>query len=105
MPAEPETTLMIHREDPEQEARPEPAATPVEKKTPTKMKHVRVPANEAFLHDLEELKRMMGAQTYSETIRRTVAYYVVLCELLAESRAVIVRGKNRDGREEYVTLP
>lgn len=79
-----------------------PAATAQRKRA--KMPVVRVPANDAFLRDLKALKDALGSQSYAETIRRAIAYQMVLRELMEESRAVIVRGRNPEGREEFVTL-
>jgi hypothetical protein len=65
---------------------------------------IKVPASDALLNDLEELKRMLGASTNAEAVRRIIARELLLLRAIDQSKELIIQGKNPKGKELHVLL-
>jgi hypothetical protein len=63
---------------------------------------LKVPASDALLNDLEELKRLLGASSASETVRRVIARELLLLRALDQSKELVIQGKNPKGKELHV---
>jgi hypothetical protein len=65
---------------------------------------IKVPASEAFVEDLEELRLLLGASTTSEAVRRAIARELLLARALKGSKEIVIQGNKPDGKELHVIM-